>query len=167
MRRMDRYSDEIYVRTKRSEKNQELYQNVSNNSRYTHITDVTNANAFDISNHNNEYTSRESYQKMRKYQNIEQVPKVKKELEEVSTDTDARLREQSLLEFEIQEIEDAHLKEGEDEQLEQDYRKMTGAKRILEALTQVRMLCMGEEISASEQTSRACRELAGVQGFDV
>lgn len=98
--------------------------------------------------------------------NYQACQKLKKELEEVSTDTDARLREQSLLEFEIQEIEDAHLKEGEDEQLEQDYRKMTGAKRILEALTQVRMLCMGEEISASEQTSRACRELAGVQGFD-
>lgn len=98
--------------------------------------------------------------------NYQACQKLKKELEEVSTDTDARLREQSLLEFEIQEIEDAHLKEGEDEQLEQDYRKMTGAKRILEALTQVSMLCMGEEISASEQTSRACRELAGVQGFD-
>ncbi len=92
--------------------------------------------------------------------------KLEKELREASTDTDARLREQSLLEYEIQEIEDAHLKEGEDEQLEQDYRKMTGSKRILEALTQVQKFCMGEEISASEQTGRACRELVSVQGFD-
>lgn len=92
--------------------------------------------------------------------------KLEKELKEVSTDTDARLREQSLLEFEIQEIEDANLKEGEDEQLEQDYRKMTGAKRILEALTLVRALCNGEDRSAAEQTGRACRELAGLSGFD-
>lgn len=98
--------------------------------------------------------------------NYQACQKLEKELKEASTDTDARLREQSLLEFEIQEIEDAHLKEGEDEQLEQDYRKMTGSKRVLEALTQVQQFCMGEEISASEQTGRACRELAGMQGFD-
>lgn len=82
MRRMDRYNDENNVRTKRSEKNQELYQNVFNNTRYTHITDVTNANAFDISNHDNDYTSRESYQKMRKYKQTEPIPKVKKELDD-------------------------------------------------------------------------------------
>lgn len=83
MRRMDRYNDEYSVQISRSDKNQELYQNVSSNSKYTNITDVTNANAFEINNtKQSNYRSREAYQQMKKYQNIEPVPRVKKELED-------------------------------------------------------------------------------------
>lgn len=91
---------------------------------------------------------------------------LKKELDQLSEDVNARAREQSLLEFEIQEIEEAALREGEDEELEQDYRKMVNGKNILEALTMVHMLCNENDASASEQTGRACRELSGVSGFD-
>ena len=48
MRRMDRYKDENNTRSSRLDKNQDLYQNVSNNTIYTNITDVINANAFEI-----------------------------------------------------------------------------------------------------------------------
>lgn len=83
MRRMDRYNDEYNVQTSRANKNQELYQNISSNSKYTNITDVTNANAFEINNTNqSNYKSREAYQQMKKYQNIEPVPRVKKELDD-------------------------------------------------------------------------------------
>ena len=83
MRRMDRYNDERNVQFKRSDKNQELYQNISRNSKYTNITDVTNANAFEInSNRSSNYKSREAYQQMKKYQNVEPVPRVKKELDD-------------------------------------------------------------------------------------
>lgn len=83
MRRMDRYNDEYNVQTSRANKNQELYQNISSNSKYTNITDVTNANAFEINNTNkSNYRSREDYQQMKKYQNIEPIPRVKKELED-------------------------------------------------------------------------------------
>ena len=50
MRRMDRYREQDSVRTSRTDKNQELYRNVSNNTVYTNITDVVNANAFEINN---------------------------------------------------------------------------------------------------------------------
>lgn len=89
-----------------------------------------------------------------------------KELETVSMDENARMREQSLLEFELQEIADAELREGEDAELEQAYRRMVNGKKILEALSQVQMLCTGEDTSASEQTGRACRELSGVSRYD-
>ena len=80
MRRMDRYKDEQIQIEKRSEKNRDLYQNTN---KYTNITDVTNANVYEINNQkSNGRTSRENYQKLRKYQNIEEVPKVKKELED-------------------------------------------------------------------------------------
>ena len=67
MRRMDRYQEET-THMSRLDKNKELYQNVSSNSIYTNITDVTNANAFEINNlEDNSKTTREAYQKMRKY----------------------------------------------------------------------------------------------------
>ncbi len=86
MRRMDRYRDDNDDLTKRYVKNQELYQDVMNNTKYTNITDVTNSNVYEIDNskENQEknYYSRESYQQMKKYQNVETVPRVKKELDD-------------------------------------------------------------------------------------
>ena len=86
MRRMDRYRDDNDDLTKRYVKNQELYQDVMNNTKYTNITDVTNSNVYEIDNskENQEknYYSRESYQQMKKYQNVEAVPRVKKELDD-------------------------------------------------------------------------------------
>ena len=54
MSRMDRYKSETSPLS-RTSKNQELYQNVSNNTIYANITDVTNANAFEIKNNNKRY----------------------------------------------------------------------------------------------------------------
>ena len=82
MRRMDRYQTDEDTQLRRMAKNQNLYQNVSTNVIYTNITDVTNANAYEISNpsDSNHYTTREDYQKMQKYQNVENMPKSKREL---------------------------------------------------------------------------------------
>ena len=81
MRRMDRYNDEYNPTEKRSNKNAELYQDVSNNTKYTNITDVTNSNAYEIGN-SSSGRSREAYHKMKLYQTIEPLPREKKELED-------------------------------------------------------------------------------------
>ena len=104
--------------------------------------------------------------RQRMAESYQSFQRLKKELEQSSEDTGSRTREQSLLEFEIQEIEDAKLQEGEDRELEQSYQRMVNGKKILEALTMVRMLCSGEDASASEQTGRACRELSGAVRYD-
>lgn len=83
MRRMDRYKDEMEPQS-RTDLNQELYQNVSNNVVYTNITDVTNANAFEIQNKPSNRTTREAYQQMQKYQNVEPVPRSRKELDDIN-----------------------------------------------------------------------------------
>ncbi len=86
MRRMDRYYKEDENQPSRMAKNQELYQNFSNNMIYTNITDVANANAYDITNKamntQTTHTTREDYQQMQKYQNTEDIPHSKKELED-------------------------------------------------------------------------------------
>lgn len=82
MSRMDRYKNEDNPLS-RTTKNQELYRNLSNNTIYTNITDVTNANAFEIQNNNKtSRTTRESYQQMKKYQNVEPIPRTRKELDD-------------------------------------------------------------------------------------
>ena len=81
--RMDRYKDENPKTYSRSSKNQELYQNIGNNTRYTSITDVTNANAIDLDNAKSRANTREGYHQIKEFnQNIQPVPRVKKELED-------------------------------------------------------------------------------------
>lgn len=85
MRRMDRYEGEEEVnndKISRSNKNQELYKNVGSNARYTNFTDVTNTNAYDISNIDRNNRTRENYKKVREYSSLIPGPKVKRELEE-------------------------------------------------------------------------------------
>ncbi len=85
MRRMDRYSENTNTSgSSRISKNQELYQNFSTNSIYTNITDVTNANAYEINNNRTSHTTREEYQNLRKFQDVEPLPRSKKELEDVN-----------------------------------------------------------------------------------
>lgn len=84
MRRMDRYNEDTNSRISRIDKNKNLYQDFSMNAIYTNITDVTNANAYEIKpNTDNSRTTREAYQQLKEYQNVE-LPKEKKELEDVN-----------------------------------------------------------------------------------
>ena len=82
MRRMDRYQDTVdEPKVTRSNKNQELYDSIGNNTRYTSFSDVTNANAIDISSKRNSST-REGYHQIKEYQDVVPTPRAKKELEE-------------------------------------------------------------------------------------
>ncbi len=81
-------------------------------------------------------------------------------------DEAARKREADLLSYEIREIEEAALKEGEDEALEKQYRLMGNFRKISEAAGGAYEAVSGDEMSASEQISRACRELSIVNGLD-
>lgn len=85
MRRMDRYNTEDVVKeSSRSNKNQDLYQNLDNNIRYANLSDVTNANAFDITKAKENYRTREGYHQLKEYQPDFKTPKEKKELDEIN-----------------------------------------------------------------------------------
>ena len=93
--------------------------------------------------------------------------KLTEEQKNARMDEESRMRELSLLEFETKEIEDAGLSIGEDEELEQKYRKMTGAKRLMEAAGTAYGLTGYEEAEgAGTAIGRALRELQGVQSLD-
>ena len=62
----------------------------------------------------------------------------KKEQTSYQLDEESRKREISFLEFELQEIEEAGLRPGEDEELEKQYKKMSSGRNILEAMAVVK-----------------------------
>ena len=88
------------------------------------------------------------------------------ELEQSDSDTEERTRELSFLEYEVKEIEDANLTLGEDVELEEQFRKYSNGKKILDVIHVVQAATAEEDESASERISRAVRELAGVSGYD-
>lgn len=84
MRRMDRYNNENNTSFKsRSNKNEELYKEVSSNIIYANLTDVSQTNAYDITDRKREITSsREDYHKLKEYSNVLEETQEKKKLEE-------------------------------------------------------------------------------------
>ena len=59
-----------------------------------------------------------------------------RQLEESLMDDDSRRRELSLADFEVNEIEEAAPVPGEDEELEQLYRRMTESRKVTEAVAE-------------------------------
>ncbi len=88
-------------------------------------------------------------------------------LEEEAMDEEEKAREQALAEFELQEIEQARLVPGEDEELEKRYRLMVNGKRIAENLTESYQYTGNDfEGGAGIALSRALRALRSVSTLD-
>ena len=87
--------------------------------------------------------------------------------EACSLDEEGRRRELSLAEFEVNEIEEAALAPGEDEELEELYRRMTESRKITEAVGETyRYTCEDAAGNASDCLSRAIRAFQEISDFD-
>lgn len=92
--------------------------------------------------------------------------KLLEELKEADVDAEERLREISFLEYEVKEIEDASLHEGEDGELEADFRKYSNGRKIVEAVNSAHGSTGGGMDCASDLIGRALRELSMVSSYD-
>lgn len=102
---------------------------------------------------------RQSYEEYRKYMRA---------LKELDTDEEQRNREKAFLEFEISEIEKAHLVPGEDEELETLYRRLNNGKLILETLQSVHSLTGYDSgQGAGEAVGTGVREFLRVTEYDT
>ncbi len=90
----------------------------------------------------------------------------KRELSENEVDEETRKRECSLAEFECQEIEEAALVPGEDEEIEKAYRRMSNARKIREAAACAHGFCGYEDNGAGSAIARAIREIKTVSAYD-
>lgn len=92
--------------------------------------------------------------------------KTKEEWEQSNLDAESRKRELDFLEFEVNEIEEAQLKIGEDEELEEDYKRFSNGRKIMEGVGAAKEAVDGQRESASELIGRALRELSVVSSYD-
>lgn len=91
--------------------------------------------------------------------------KLTEELKNADVGVEERTREISFLEYEIRELENAALYEGEDEELEADFRRFSNGRRIIEAVNGAYNSTGGDE-SATELIGNALRELGSVSSYD-
>jgi len=91
----------------------------------------------------------------------------RKKLDESGMDERERQKEISLAEFEVSEIEEAGLSEGEDEEVESLYRRMSAGKKVTERIAEAYHYTSEDETgNASEWLSRAIHALSDVESVD-
>lgn len=98
---------------------------------------------------------------------------VKKKLEYYQSGREQLLRETDFLRFEIEEIENAGLKPGEEEELESAYRRFSNSRRIVESLSEAYQAVNGDTVArallAVEKAAEYDEGISGIrdQLYDV
>lgn len=90
----------------------------------------------------------------------------KEELQNINFDEKERNKEMSFLEFEINEIQSANLKESEDDILEEQYRRMVNGKKITGNLEEAYGYTAHGNSNASDYLSRAIHCLQDAARYD-
>lgn len=89
-----------------------------------------------------------------------------KELEDACMDEVSRKKEADFLAYEINEIEEAALKDGEDDLLEESYQRMLASRKVMERLQEAYMYTMEQDASAGELVARSARLVQELTGYD-
>lgn len=92
---------------------------------------------------------------------------LKQKLKEAALDETQRKKEIDFLGFEIAQIMEAQLVKGEDEALEEDYKRMANSKKIIGNLEEAHQYLSGMPDSASELFSRSIRCMAELVSCDT
>ena len=92
--------------------------------------------------------------------------KLKEEWQTSNMDGTERARELSLLEHEIKAIEEAKLSVGEDERLEEEFKRISNGQKIAESTNRAYEAVSGSRENASALLGIALREISFVSGYD-
>lgn len=88
------------------------------------------------------------------------------ELEQMNEDGEQRQREISFIEFELNEISAASLTEGEDEELEARFRRMSNSQRIMESLSAACQLMTESSDNIQDMLGAAVKSVIEASGYD-
>ena len=92
---------------------------------------------------------------------------LKTRLASYNIDEAQRMREIEFSMYEVNEIENANLISGEDEELEEQYKKLSNSENIVETLSSVYGLIGYDSMqSAGELISKATQEISSISNFD-
>ena len=92
--------------------------------------------------------------------------KAKDAYEQKNVSQEERMRQLSFMEYEYQEITQAHLKEGEDEELASLYKRYSNAQQIAEGIAVVNQITDGGMSSVSDELGRASKQLCKIADYD-
>lgn len=90
----------------------------------------------------------------------------KKKLSSMDTDAESRNREISFMEYEVNEINAAELIDGEDDELEAAFKKMSNAQKIREEMAVVDQSIVSGEDNACSFVSAAIRAIHSAAAYD-
>lgn len=132
---------------------QHEHQSLLNKSKHIHVLDnYCKSQIFDLL---------ESYAGL-----YAEYRKLKEDYTNSNSDTREQEREKSLLEFEIKELEEAHLIVGEDEELEAIYQKISHSKLIMESLSNVYANTSEDSNAVTTLLGRSIREFQSIVRYD-
>ncbi len=94
-----------------------------------------------------------------------ELKQILRRISEINTDEQTRMQKIDLLSYQINEIESADLKPGEEESLDQRRSVLSNAEKIESSLASAYALCSGEN-NAREKLGQACYDLENVASFD-
>ena len=99
--------------------------------------------------------------------NYKEYKELLKKQASFTMDEEQRIREMSFIQFEVDEIEEADLKAGEDEQLEKEYKLYSNQEKIYEALAgSINLLSKGDNENVSNMISSAIGMIGGIADID-
>lgn len=87
-------------------------------------------------------------------------------IQSMSSDESARNREIDLLEYQIDEITDAALKPGEDEELESAFKKMSNYQKIAQHMSAARQILDNDDESVSDSIGQSVKLLTQALAYD-
>ncbi|MCR4649733.1 MAG: DNA repair protein RecN [Lachnospiraceae bacterium] len=129
------------------------YQNLLNQRKHIEILDSFCKNDFEKALEKYKKTYAE-YLELKKISESPEIDEVKRE------------REMSLLEYQINEIEEASLKENEEEEVKERLSVLENASKIQNTLMSVKGLINENEGNASDSVDASLRELSGISNLD-
>lgn len=88
------------------------------------------------------------------------------ELSERQIPEEERLRELSFLQYELEEIEKAAVRDGEEEELEERYQRLSHASAIADGFGEIYRLTSSGNMSASDQIGEGLRTLLKLSAYD-
>ncbi len=95
----------------------------------------------------------------------DQLGKLRRELNDIHKNVRDRLNRIDFLGFQLQELDQAHLKAGEEEELTQEVDRLKNAEQIEKAVGSALSLCYERDNSAAEQIATACGALERVAPY--
>lgn len=99
-------------------------------------------------------------------ESYQRYKKLSEELQKNRIPEEERLREISFLRYELEEIENADLKEGEEELLAEQYRRLSNAAEIVQGLSEAYGMMSRESGSVSDKLGESIRILSKISGYD-